>query len=89
MSPGSDRGGEGDGRFKSRLRRSDSAPVREIFRLLGVLLGLYVAYGLAHGEVYARSGVWGRTFYRDQDAWRYWSTIAIYCGLTVALLFYF
>ena len=65
------------------------ARVRETFRLLGVWLGLYVAYGLAHGEVYARSGVWGRTFYRDQDAWRYGSTIAIYCGSTVALLFYF
>jgi len=65
------------------------AIVKETFRLLGVLLGLYVAYGLANGEVYARSGPWGRTFYRDQDAWRYWSAIVVYCGLTVALLFYF
>jgi hypothetical protein len=62
--------------------------VRETFRLLGVLLGLYVAYGVANGEVYARSGVWGRTFRRDEDSWSYWSTIVVYCGLTLALLFY-
>lgn len=63
--------------------------MRDTFRLLGVLLGLYVAYGVANGEVYARSGAWGRTFRRDEEAWRYWSTIAVYGGLTVALLFYF
>ncbi|HTY17904.1 MAG TPA: hypothetical protein VMH82_09270 [Myxococcota bacterium] len=63
--------------------------MKDTFRLLGVLLALYVVYGMANGEVYARSGVWGRTFRRDEDAWGYWSAIAAYTALTLALLFYF
>jgi len=61
----------------------------QLFRLLGVLLGCYVAYGLATGAVYAKSRLFGRTFQRDEDGLGYESAIGTYSLLSVALLFWF
>lgn len=60
-----------------------------LFRLLGALVVGYVAYGLRAREIYARSGAWGRTFRRDENAFGYWSAIASYGVLAVLLLFVF
>lgn len=57
--------------------------------MLGVALALYVALSLVRGQVYARSGMWGRDFYRDTDGWRYWSAIVAYTLLSAALMFVF
>ncbi|HEU4600883.1 MAG TPA: hypothetical protein VFS24_02890 [Steroidobacteraceae bacterium] len=59
------------------------------FKLLGALLALYTVRSLATGSVYARSGIWGRTFRRDEDRLNYWGAIAAYCALSLALLFVF
>ena len=59
------------------------------FRILGVALAFYIAFALASGHVYARSGPWGRDFARDSDTWGYWSAIACYALLSAALLFIF
>jgi hypothetical protein len=59
------------------------------FKLLGAALVIYVAYALAYGRVYARHGVWGKSYSRDDDPWSYWSSIVVYVGLAVALLFIF
>ncbi len=61
----------------------------ELFRVLGIALGCYVAYGLATGTVYAKSGVFGRNFSRDEDGFGYWSAIGAYTLLSVALVFWF
>jgi len=53
-----------------------ASSLRSLFRLLGVPVAAYVVFGLATGSIYARSGVWGRTFRRDEDALGYWSAIA-------------
>ena len=63
--------------------------VHVIFRIAGIAVGLYVAQGLATGAVYARSRWWGRTFYRDQEPFKYWCAIASYTGLAIALVFVF
>jgi hypothetical protein len=60
-----------------------------LFQLLGVAVGCYVAYGLATGEVYAKSGVFGRRFRRDHEGLGYWSAIGAYTLLCAALLFWF
>jgi hypothetical protein len=60
-----------------------------LFKLLGVLVVCYVAYGFRSGEIYARSGAWGRTFRRDENAFGYWSAMASYGVLAVLLLFVF
>lgn len=57
----------------------------DLFRLLAVAIGCYVAWGLATGEIYAKSGLWGRTFRRNEDAWGYWSAIAGYSFLSLFL----
>jgi hypothetical protein len=60
-----------------------------LFQPLGVVVGIYVAYALVTGHVYAKSGIWGRTFQRDRDAWSYWSACIAYALLSAGLLFYF
>jgi hypothetical protein len=60
-----------------------------LFKLLGVALACYVAYGLVTGAIYGKRGIWGRTFRRDEDALSYWSVIAGYVFLTGMLLFVF
>ena len=60
-----------------------------LFKLLGVLLAGYVSQSLVTGAVYAKSGVWGRTFTRARDALGYWSAIGAYTLLAVALVFAF
>jgi len=59
------------------------------FKLLGVLLLLYIAYALNGGAVYARRGPRGGIYQRDAEPFRYWSTLAIYAALSIALLFVF
>ena len=60
-----------------------------LFKLLGVLVACYVVQALASGAVYARSGVWGRTFRRAEDALGYWSALVAYSLLSLALVFVF
>ena len=60
-----------------------------LFQLLGVAVGCYVAYGLATGEVYAKSGVAGRRFRRDEEGVGYWSSIGAYALVSLALFFGF
>lgn len=60
-----------------------------MFKVLAVLLALYVLQALATGTVYGKSGVWGRTHRRDAQPRHYWSTIGAYAVLTLALAFVF
>lgn len=60
-----------------------------IFKILGVLLACYAVRALTTGAVYARSGVWGRTFRREEHAWQYWSALIVYALLSLALVFVF
>jgi hypothetical protein len=39
-----------------------------LFKMLGLVLLVYVAYGVMSGGIYAKSGPGGRTFRRDEDA---------------------
>ena len=60
-----------------------------MFKLLGVLVGLYTLYSAVSGRVYARSGPGGRTVFREDSPSYFWVVITIYAGLSVALLFLF
>ena len=60
-----------------------------MFKLVGVAVGLYVGYGLLRREIYGKSGPGGRLFRRDADPRGYWSAIAAYSLLTLALLIVF
>jgi len=60
-----------------------------LFPLLGALLGAYVVYGAARGELYAKAGPWGALVRRDEEPFRFWSTLVVYGGLTFALFFVF
>jgi len=57
-----------------------------MFKMLGILLALYTFYAAFKGEVSAKSGAWGRTLSRDGSPEYFWLVIAIYAGLSVALL---
>jgi hypothetical protein len=57
-----------------------------MFEILGVLVGLYVLQSTIRGEVFAKSGIWGRTVSRAESPGYFWSIIATYSGLSVMLL---
>jgi len=60
-----------------------------MFKALGVLVGLYTLYAAVTGSVYAKSGPGGRTVSRQESPEYFWIVIAIYAGLSAALLLYF
>ena len=57
-----------------------------MFKILGIVVALYTAYAVINGEVYAKSGPWGRTVSRVDSPRYFWTVIVIYAGLSVALL---
>jgi hypothetical protein len=60
-----------------------------MFRIFGIVLLCYVGYCFLAGQVYGRYHAWAKTFGRDTDPWHYWSTLAIYILLAIALIFLF
>ena len=60
-----------------------------VFKLLGVMVALYVVHALSVGEVYAKRGVSGATSKRGEEPFRYWSTIVVYAILSIALMLVF
>lgn len=57
-----------------------------MFKLLGVLVGLYTIHAALRGEVYIKSRAWGRTVLRVEEPNYFWVVIAIYGALAIALL---
>ena len=57
-----------------------------MFKALGVLLAAYTALAVLRGEVYAKSGAWGRTVKREESSTYFWVVIGIYSALALALL---
>lgn len=60
-----------------------------MFKALGALLALYTIYAVTTGNVYAKSGPGGRSISKTESPADFWITIAIYAGLSAALLFVF
>ncbi len=60
-----------------------------MFKLLGVLLALYVAYAAMTGEVIAKSGPGMPSVRRVKSTRYFWTVIAIYGGLAVAMMLWF
>lgn len=60
-----------------------------MFKILGVLVAVYVVYAIVNGEVRAKSGISARTIDRETSPGNFWLTIVIYTGLSAALMFYF
>jgi hypothetical protein len=69
-----------------RERIGNGRPMSLIFKRLGILVALYTAYAAATGKIYAKSGVGGRVISRRDSPRYFWVVVAIYAGLSVALL---
>ena len=57
-----------------------------MFKMLGLVVGLYTLYAAVKGEVYAKNGASGRVVSRAESPEYFWVVIAIYVGLTLALV---
>jgi hypothetical protein len=57
-----------------------------MFNALGILLAGYTLYAALRGEVYARAGPVGRLVTRQDSTAYFWTVIAIYSGLSLALM---
>jgi hypothetical protein len=79
----------GEKGWDRRAERRRQQSVSRMFKILGVLVAVYVAHGFVTGEIYGRSRAWGRTFRRDEEPWKYWSAIISYSLLAIALFFVF
>jgi len=66
-----------------------SAGMHGLFKALGLLVAGYVLIAILSGAVYVKSGIWSRAFRRTDRPLRYWSAIAVYTLLAVALTFWF
>lgn len=57
-----------------------------MFKALGVVVALYAVYAAVKGEVYAKAGPSGRVVSRADSPEYFWVVIAIYAGLSIALI---
>ena len=57
-----------------------------MFRVLGILLLIYVAWALSKGEVYAKHRWSGKTIHRNESPGYFAAVIAIYIILGIALM---
>ena len=57
-----------------------------MFKALGILVAIYTVYAAKQGEVFARSGIWGRTISKTDSPAYFWTVIGVYALLSVALL---
>lgn len=57
-----------------------------MFKILGTILAIYTVYAAVDGNVFAKSGVSGRTISRDESPAYFWTLIGIYGLLSIALM---
>ena len=57
-----------------------------MFKILGIIVGLYTLYAVVTGQVIARSGALGKRYFRDETPRTFWTVIVVYTLLTIALL---
>ena len=60
-----------------------------MFKVIGAALAVYVCYAVVNGSVYAKSGVSGRNVLREESPGYFWSVIATYAALSLALVLLF
>jgi hypothetical protein len=60
-----------------------------MFAVAGVGLALYTLYAAVRGRVWSKSGANARAISRDIAPDQFWIAIAIYAGLSLALMFFF
>lgn len=56
------------------------------FKVLGILLAMYVCYSVVTGRVLAKAGPGRREVRRDESPRYFWIVIAIYACLGIALV---
>lgn len=57
-----------------------------MFKMLGVVVAVYALYAAVQGEVYAKSGPWGRRVMRADSPAYFWAVVVTYFVLSAALL---
>lgn len=58
----------------------------DMFKVIGFLLAVYVGYSVISGRVVAKAGIGSREVFREDSPGYYWMVVAIYAGLSVALV---
>lgn len=57
-----------------------------MFKGLGILVAIYAIYAISRGEVFAKSGVSGKTISKIESPKYFWIVILVYVALSIALL---
>ncbi|HNE27315.1 MAG TPA: hypothetical protein PLH12_09250 [Pseudomonadales bacterium] len=57
-----------------------------MFKIIGILVAAYAAYCVLRGEVFIKSGAWGKSISRDESPTEFWLYVTVYAGLAIALM---
>lgn len=60
-----------------------------MFDLIGITLAIYTLIAAATGSVWTKSGVGTRLVSRENSPEYFWIVIAIYAGLSLAMIIFF
>jgi hypothetical protein len=60
-----------------------------MFDVIGIGVGVYTLYAAVAGQVWAKAGPGARLVERSASPAYFWTVIAIYAGLAVALVVWF
>lgn len=60
-----------------------------MFDVMGIGVGIYALYAAVTGQVWAKAGPGARRVERSASPAYFWTVIAIYAGLAVALVVWF
>ncbi len=60
-----------------------------MFKIIAAFIAGYVAYSVLRGEVFIKSGVWGKSISREESPTEFWLAIVIYTGLAIAVAVFF
>jgi len=60
-----------------------------LFQALGAALAVYVLYAVYSGTVHAKDRWKSKAIYKEDSPREFWTVIAIYAGLSLALCFVF
>ena len=58
----------------------------DILKLLGVGFLAWAAWSLVNGRVFVKSGMWGVWVEREEEPFRFWSSVILYAVLGIGAL---
>ena len=60
-----------------------------MFKIIAILIVLYIGYAILTGTVHTKSGPGSKTFSKKAEPAEYWFTVSLYLLIAIVTYFYF